>query len=170
MSGNVAQAIAVGASAIYVHGGQMDNLFANQNTQEIPDIIAQIHAAGLPAGIAAHTPQTHCWASEALAIDFHMTSYYNPTRRDQHPEHRPGERETFAHADRAAMLAAIPSLKKPAIHYKVFAAGRNDPRESFALVGQHLRPGDAVCIGVFPKRNPNMLAEDAQLFAELVDR
>lgn len=170
LSNNIAQAIAVGACAIYIHGGQMDNKFANQRLEDVSPAIEQIHAAGLAAGIAAHTPQTHCWATDALPIDFHMCSYYNPTRRDQHPEHRPGERETFAHSDRQAMLEAIPALKKPAIHYKVFAAGRNDPRESFQLVGQHIRPGDAVCIGVFPKRNPLMLADDARLFMELVEK
>ena len=96
-----------------------------------------------------------------------MCSYYNPSHRDSHAEHRPGEAETFDHADRAAMTAILPELSKPVIHYKIFAAGRNDPREAFAVVARHLRPQDAVCIGVFPKHNPHMLAEDLQLFAEI---
>jgi hypothetical protein len=170
LSGNIAQAIAVGASAVYIHGGQMDNAYANHRREEISEAIQQIHAAGLPAGIAAHDPRVHCWAVEALSIDFHMCSYYNPSHRDAHAEHRPGEPETFAAADRQAMLAILPALKKPAIHYKIFAAGRNDPRESFELVAQHLRPGDAVCIGVFPRLNPNMLAEDLHLFEEIVEK
>ncbi len=129
ISNNIAQAIAVGASAVYIHGGQMDNLFANQHLDEIPGAIRQIQAAGLPAGIAAHDPRVHCWAVDALPVDFHMCSYYNPSHRDAHAEHRPGQPETFDHADRQAMVDIIPVLKKPAIHYKIFAAGRNDPRE-----------------------------------------
>ena len=166
LSANIAQAIAVGASAVYIHGGQMDNLFANQQLAVIPDAIRQIHEAGLPAGIAAHDPRVHLWARENLPVDFHMCSYYNPSRRDAHAEHRPGEAETFDDADRAAMTAVIPALDKPAIHYKIFAAGRNEPRAAFAEAARHLRPGDAVCIGVFPKDHPDMLAEDLALFEE----
>jgi uncharacterized protein YyaL (SSP411 family) len=166
LSANIAQAIAVGASAVYIHGGQMDNLFANQRLEIIPGAIRQIHDAGLPAGIAAHDPRVHLWARENLPLDFHMCSYYNPSRRDTHAEHRPGEAETFDDADRAAMTAIIPALEKPVIHYKLFAAGRNDPRAAFAEAARHLRPGDAVCIGVFPKDRPDMLAEDLALFEE----
>jgi hypothetical protein len=166
LSGNIAQAIAVGAKAVYLHGGQMDNLYVNGRLDEIPAAIAQIHAAGLPAGIAGHYPQVHLWANQHLPIDFHMCSYYNPTPRDTHAEHRPGETETFDPADRDAMTAIVPELKKPVIHYKIFAAGRNDPRAGFAFAARHMRPGDAVCIGVFPKHNPAMLADDLRLFEE----
>jgi len=167
LSANIGQAIAVGARAVYIHGGQMDYLFANQRLEEIPAAIDQIHAAGLPAGVAAHDPQVHRWAARNLPIDFHMCSYYNPSHRDSHAEHRPGEAETFDHADRAAMTAILPELSKPVIHYKIFAAGRNDPREAFAVLAGHLRPQDAVCLGIFPKHNPNMLAEDLRLFSEI---
>lgn len=166
LRGNVGQAIAAGARAVYLHGGQMDYLCTSHQTDELPAVIEQIHLAGLPAGIAAHTPQTHLWAAEHLELDFHMCSYYNPSRRDSHAEHQPNEAEVFDPADRQAMTELIARLKKPAIHYKIFAAGRNDPREAFRFVAQHLRPADAVCIGVFPKRNPDMLVEDVRLFEE----
>jgi hypothetical protein len=167
LSANIGQAIAVGAKAVYIHGGQMDFLYANGQLDVLPAAIAQIQAAGLPAGVAAHEPQVHQWASKNLAIDFHMCSYYNPSRRDQHAEHRPAEAETFDDADRDAMTAAIATLPKPAIHYKIFAAGRKDPREAFAFLARHLRPGDAVCIGVYPHQNLDMLAEDLRLFNEI---
>ena len=166
LSANITQAVAVGAVAVYLHGGQMDNLFANQKLEIVPDAIKHIHAAGLPAGIAAHDPRVHLWARDNVPIDFHMCSYYNPSRRDTHAEHRPSEAETFDPADRAAMTALIPALDKPAVHYKLFAAGRNDPRAAFTEAARHLRPGDAVCIGIFPKDRPNMLAEDLALFEE----
>ncbi len=167
LSANIGQAIAVGARAIYIHGGQMDNFYATQRLSEVPAAIEQIHAAGLPAGVAGHFPQVHQWANENLAVDFHMCSYYNPTPRVGHAEHRPGETETFEAADRVAMTAIVPELKRPVIHYKIFAAGRTHPREAFAVLAQHLRAQDAVCLGIFPKDNPNMLAEDLQLFAEI---
>jgi hypothetical protein len=166
LSGNVAGAIGTGAAAVYLHGGQMDFLYAQNQLDSVPDIIAQIKSAGRVAGIAAHNPRVHAWADEHLDLDFHMCSYYNPTRRDQNAEHVHGAVETFAAADRDAMVDVIRQLRRPVIHYKIFAAGRNDPREAFAFVAQHLRPQDAVCIGVFPKHQPDMLAEDVRLFEE----
>jgi hypothetical protein len=168
LSRNVAGAISTGAAAVYLHGGQMDFLYAQNQLDSVPDIIAQIKSAGRAAGIAAHNPRVHEWADEHLDLDFHMCSYYNPSRRDQNAAHVPGTVETFAAADRAAMVDVIRQLRRPAIHYKIFAAGRNDPREAFAFVAQHLRPQDAVCIGVFPKNKPDMLAEDVRLFVEAV--
>ncbi len=166
LSGNVAGAIGTGAAAVYIHGGQMDFLYAQNQLDLVPDIIAQIKGAGRAAGIAAHNPRVHAWADEYLDLDFHMCSYYNPTPRDQNAEHVHGAVETFADADRGAMVDVIRQLRRPAIHYKIFAAGRNDPREAFAFVAQHLRPQDAVCIGVFPKHKPDMLAENIRLFEE----
>jgi hypothetical protein len=166
LSGNVAGAINTGAAAVYIHGGQMDFFYAQNQLDIVPDIIAQIKGAGRAAGIAAHNPRVHEWADEHLDLDFHMCSYYNPTRRDANAEHVSGAVETFAEADRAAMVDVIRQLRRPAIHYKIFAAGRTDPRDAFAFVAQHLRSQDAVCIGIFPKDNPNMLAEDVRLFEE----
>lgn len=164
LSGNVSGAIATGAKAVYIHGGQMDFFFAQNQLDVVPDIIAMIKDAGCAAGIAGHNPAVHRWADENLDLDFHMCSYYNPTRRDENAEHVHGAVEVFAEEDRAAMVETIKDLRAPAIHYKIFAAGRNDPKAAFAFVAQHLRPQDAVCIGVFPKDKPDMIAEDIALF------
>jgi len=170
LPGNVGMAIGTGAAAVYIHGGQMDFLHAQQQLEIVPQIIAQIRAAGRAAGIAAHNPQVHVWANEHLDVDFHMCSYYNPTRRDERAEHVPGAEERFDVEDRDAMVAVIQQLRAPVIHYKVFAAGRTDPREAFAFVAQHLRPQDVVCVGVFTKDNPAMLAEDARLLEDALAR
>ncbi len=55
--------------------------------------------------------------------------YYNPTPRDKNAEHVRGAVEVFDDADRAAMVATIQNLRAPAIHYKIFAAGRTDPKK-----------------------------------------
>jgi inorganic triphosphatase YgiF len=60
-------------------------------------------------------------------------------------------------------VRAVQHLSKPAIHYKVLAAGRNDPQEAFAFVARYLRSQDGVCVGVYSKHNPNMLREDLEL-------
>lgn len=168
LEGNVNNAINTGAAAVYLHGGQMDFFYAQKQFDSVKRTIAQIKEAGRPAGIAGHNPRVHEWADEHLDVDFHMCSYYNPTPRDENAEHVHGAQERFDDGDRDAMVAVIQHLRAPAIHYKVFAAGRKEPRAAFAFVAQHLRPQDAVCIGVYPKQDPTMIETDVRLFEQIV--
>jgi hypothetical protein len=159
----IANAIHGGAKGSYIHGGQMDYWVAQGATDEARDNIAMIKAAGLAAGAAGHTPRVFEWAEQHLDVDFYMCCYYNPTPRDKNAEHVAGAKERFAAADRDAMVRTIAQLSKPVVHYKVFAAGRNDPAQAMAFVAQHLRPQDAVCVGVYTKDKPDMVAEDVRL-------
>jgi hypothetical protein len=45
-------------------------------------------------------------------------------------------------------------------------AGRKDPAEAFAFAARHLRPGDAVCVGIYDEHKPDMLREDVRLFEQ----
>lgn len=166
ISRGVQNAIAGGAKACYVHGGVMDFLLANRQLEEVPPAIAMIREGGLPAGIAGHNPAVFQWAEDSLDVDFYMSSYYNPTSRDGNAEHISGMAEWFKAEDRQRMASTIKTLSKPAIHYKVMAAGRNDPQEALSFVARHLRPGDAVCVGIYPKDHPRMLEEDLRLLEE----
>lgn len=162
-SRGVQNAINGGAKACYVHGGRMDYLLAQNQLQEAIDAVAMIHDAGMPAGIAGHNPRVFAWAEEHVAADFYMCSYYNPTIRDDVAEHVSGSQELFDDRDRDAMVSTIAQLSKPVIHYKVLAAGRHRPQDALAFVARHLRPQDAVCVGIFPKDHPNMMAENMQI-------
>ncbi len=158
-----------GAKAVFVHGGQMDYFLHHNRLDEVKSVIAMIHDAGLPAGVAGHKPEVFRWAEEHLECDFYMCSYYNPVLREKTAEHiTTEEEENFDDADRDRMVATIAQLSKPVIHYKVLASGRKDPKDAFAFVARHLRPGDAVVIGVYPKDDPDMLATDVRLFEEAV--
>ena len=84
--------------------------------------------------------------------------------RDQSAEHVSGTEEQYLDADRERMTDLIPSIKKPVIHYKIFAAGRNHPEKAIAFAAAKMRPGDMVCIGVFQAEMTHMLAEDIRLF------
>ena len=164
-SKSVAGAAAAGASACYIHGGQMDYLLAQGTLDDVPNAIEMIRQAGMAAGLAGHNPRVFEWAESHLDLDFYMCSYYNPSTRDERPDHVPGTPEWFAPQDREVMVRVIRDLSKPAIHYKVMAAGRNDPREAFTFVARHLRPQDAVCVGFYLGDNPHMLEENVQLLA-----
>lgn len=168
-SRGIENAIQRGAKACYIHGGHMDNLLAQNTLDEVPAGITRIKEAGMPAGIAGHNPRVFEWAEQHVDADFYMCSYYNSAPRDKQAEHVSGMSEWFNPEDRDIMVKMIQNLSKPVIHYKVIAAGRNDPKEAFDFVAQHLRPQDAVCIGVYTRDNPRMLEEDAELFEAIVN-
>jgi hypothetical protein len=160
-------AIDGGARAVHIHGGVMDNCLAAGDMSDPLAGIEKIKEAGLPAGIAGHNPEVFRWAErEKLPVDYYMCSYYNSAHRDESAEKLPGQKEWFREEDRRAMTELIRGLSKPVIHYKIMAAGRNDPAEAIAFAVAAMRPQDAVCVGVFTKDAPEMLAEDVRIFEE----
>ena len=162
----VANALKGRAQACFIHGGLMDHLLAQGRAEEAREGINMIHDAGLPAGVAGHNPRVFAWAEEHLDCDFYLCCYYNPTSRDQQAEHVSGRAEWFRPEDRDLMCEVIQGLSKPAIHYKVLAAGRLEPAEAFAYVAGKLRPQDAVCVGIYGEQRPDELAQDVELFAQ----
>jgi hypothetical protein len=152
-----------GAAACHIHGGVMDNLYAQGKLDEIPAVVNMIHEKGMLAGIAAHNPAVIAWAEEHLDLDYYMCCYYNPIPRDINPEHVAGTQEYYGEEDREAMTNLIATLTRPVIHYKILAAGRNDPSAAFAFAASKMRENDAVCVGIYPKDDPDMLREDVDL-------
>jgi len=157
-----------GAAACYLHGGVTDHLIGQQCYEPLHAFQQAVQGAGLPAGIAGHMPADFVWAEQHLALDFYMVSYYNPSPRDQVPHHDPATIERYAAEDRDERVAIISTLRRPAIHYKILAAGRTPAPEAFRFAAAHLRPQDAVCIGIYTGDNPHMLREDVALFMRLV--
>lgn len=151
------------ASCIFLHGGEMDYRVAHGETREIFDAIARIKDLGMPAGVAGHRTDTIQWAADHLELDFFMTCYYNPDDRRLQAARNEDVPEYYGPEHRDAMCALIQQLPAPAIHYKVLAAGRNNPAEAFAYVADAYRPGDAVCVGIHTKDNPDMIQEDVDL-------
>ena len=153
-----------GAVACHIHGGVMDHLVANGRGGESTSAIALARALGMKAGIAGHTTAVFEWAEQNLDVDYYMCCYYNPTPRTADPEHVHGAVEEYRAEDRRAMTDLIQGLSRPVIHYKVLAAGRNDPEEAFAYCGSKMRPQDLACIGVFTGDDTKMLETDVRLF------
>jgi hypothetical protein len=118
----------------------------------------------MPAGVAGHNPEVFHWAERNLEVDFYMCCYYNPASRVDSPESSSGGSEWFNDRDRDIMVEAIAGLSKPAIHYKVMAAGRKTPEEGLGFAAEHMRSGDAVCVGVYDEDKPGMLREDVGVF------
>jgi hypothetical protein len=158
-----------GASACFVHGGIVDNYLAQGREDDLVAAVRLIRDLGLPNGIAGHEVGDFRFAEQHLDLDFYMACYYNPTSRAASPHHVHGAEERFAPEDRAERVALIQTLSRPAIHYKVLAAGRIPPAEALADAARNMRPSDAVCVGVHTADKPDMLREDLEiLMAEWV--
>jgi len=196
---SIEAAVYRGAAGCFIHGGVMDHLLyrsrmrgvraaaaavrsagpvvglarhaAAERLDRIPRHLEAIRKAGLAAGVAGHNPAVFAWAEKNLDADFYMCSYYNPTSREKHAGHVAAAEEWFREEDRLRMAGTIAGLSKPVIHYKVLAAGRNDPAAAFRFVAGAMRPSDAVCVGVCQEDRPGMLEEDVRLlFAALAER
>jgi hypothetical protein len=159
----VARAATYGAVACHIHGGVMDFLLANGRLGEIPEVVARIREHGMLAGIAGHNRHVFEWAEENLDVDYYMCCYYNPTDRDRNAEHVSGAEEMYLDEDRERMTRFIARASRPVIHYKVLAAGRNDPATALRYAAARMRDSDMVCVGVFPGDVPDMLRQDVDL-------
>jgi hypothetical protein len=166
----LARVAALGAPACHIHGGYADHLTANGELKKLIPTVEYARGLGLSIGLAGHDLRTIRWAEENLDVDYYMCSYYHPMSREKDPQHRSGTREVYRDEDRAAMTDLIQKLSKPAIHYKVMAAGRNDPAEALAYVAKSMRATDATCVGVYPKDKPDMLKEDVALLERSLAR
>lgn len=159
----IQRAFTYGAKACHIHGGVMDNLFAQRKMDEIPPALQSIRDHGMLAGIAAHNWKVIAWAEENLDVDYYMACYYNPSPRDEKADHVAGVTEYYLEEDRQAMTAVIQKLTRPVIHYKIMAAGRNNPQEAFAFAASNMRPDDAVCVGIYQQDKPGIIKEDVDL-------
>ena len=163
---NIASAKEVGASAIYVHGGEVDRLMAAGQEARVVALVERIRETGLPAGAAAHVPENHARLQDLGApVNFHMVCLYNLTgyrgNRARTPE------ETFEPCDRARALDSLGLLRNPAIVYKIYGAGRLGPDEAYRDVALALRPCDGICVGMFPPDAPDIVEDNVRRVASL---
>jgi len=159
----------LGATALYLHGGVADYWHAQGWFDRFEEALERMRGHGCVAGFAGHRPAVHEWIRDRLDVDFQMCSHYNPTDRTRSPHHvNVGEK--WHPDDRDAMLRVVATVPRPVVHYKVFAGGNRPVVEAFETLARAMRPNDAVCIGIFPKDDPDMLQEDIALLEEHVER
>jgi hypothetical protein len=165
---NIDTAASRGAKGMYVHGGVVDNLFARGETERLARALERMRSRGLAAGFAAHTTPPHVWIRDHLDPDFHLCSYYDPSPREVSPHHVASDREVFDPAHRDAMARCIGTLRAPAVHYKVMAAGRNAVEEAFAYVARTIRPSDVVLVGFHLGDDENLIGKTVEAFERIV--
>lgn len=160
---NIAAAVAGGAAAVYVHGGEVDRLFDEGQPDEVRRRLEWIREQGRPAGMAAHRPEELLHAQDhGFPVDFFLVCLYRLRGYRGRPQDEP--QEVFDDRDRAGALAALRKLERPCLVYKVLAAGRKSIDDGLADVAPALRPDDGVVLGMFPPDATDIVGENVDAF------
>jgi len=172
---NVRRIAAAGPIAIYHHGTETDNLWHTGQHDVLRERLAIIRDAGLWVGLGTHTPEVIEQAEEeGWDVDFYMASAYNVYHGPRQSLMITGKRgeESYDDRDRERMCDLARAVSKPCLLFKILAAGRKPGQESglkeaFTYIFEHIKPQDAVVVGMFPK-HANQVEENARLLREVL--
>jgi hypothetical protein len=174
LKANIRQIAASGAVATYHHGTRSDNLWHEGRIEEARELLKAMRDSGVAVGMGSHIPEVIEYVEESgWDLDFYLCSVYNLNKGKRESLFAAGQRaeEVFDDADRARMFRTIQSVSKPCLVIKILAAGRNSAtpeqtRATFAHTFAHIKPTDAVVVGMFPKYH-NQVEENARYVREV---
>ncbi|NLD74577.1 MAG: hypothetical protein GX649_17900 [Chloroflexi bacterium] len=161
LEGNVRQIAAQGAIGAYHHGSRTDRLWAEGRIDDVLPLLQCMRDEGLQVGVGTHIPEVIDYIEErGWDVDFYMACLYNLNRKPRDGAivagGMAGEQDLFHDEDREAMARRILATDKTVLAFKLLAANRKtatpaDRREAFRWAFAHIKPGDAVVVGMFPK-------------------
>lgn len=158
------EAVAIGCRALYIHGGQVDNLFCRQDADTLRRWCTHARSLGVPVGCAGHTPEAHRWVDSLQITDFHAVPFF--TCGSLHN----GEGERFSLKDMLRAVECIRQLRKPCIGYKIMGAGRIDARMAIEFAFESIKPTDVVNVGMHRGDKDDMVEENVALAREMLCR
>ena len=175
IAANVREITAYQPIAIYHHGTHVDNSWHAGRIDQVGDILRRIRDTGLPTGLGTHIPEVVDYAEEhGWPTDFYMCCLYNlaPGKKRVAAVEGVDPDEKFFHTDRDLMTSRLRQLDKPALAFKVFAAGRNCAsreavRQALKYAYDRIKPTDAVVVGVFQKHK-DQVAENTEIVRDLL--
>jgi hypothetical protein len=148
-----------GAKALFIQGHKVEEQFEKNTFEVVRGWLELTKSLGMAAGMASHRPDIHPAAEKAgFPTDFYFQCFF---RVDQHPEN-------YAIECRDKAVETIRSITtKPVVAYKILGAARLEPEEAFTYAFRNIAAKDGVCVGIYPKNKPGMLAEDVGLMRKL---
>ena len=151
MQDDIRAAVDGGANAVFVQGARVEEAYGDGKLDKLGEWVELIRGLGVPAGLASHRPDIHPEVEKAgLPTSFYYQCFYVPDGdwRDGDPPHA---------------VETIRKIEKPVIGYKILAAGRRNAEEAFRFALESIKPIDGVCVGMFPKHDPEQIAKNAEL-------
>jgi hypothetical protein len=173
LEGHVKQLAAFGAIGVYIHGTYTDRHYLEGGLTEVRELLARIRDTGVQTGLGTHIPEVIDIAeSEGWDLDFYMACLYNlsQTKRDSAIVSGQHQQEHFDHDDKWKMFQRIQATRKTCLAFKILGASRlaqtpEQTREAFRTALTHIKPQDAVVVGMFPKYRPQ-IAENCATVVE----
>jgi hypothetical protein len=163
---------------IYHHGTRTDQLWLEGRIDEVRDCLSCIRDCGVRVGLGTHLPEVVRHAEEHdWDLDFYMTCFYTISHKPRESALVSGEQgvasELYLEEDRARMCEVIAGTHRQCLAFKILAAGRNcatqdDVRAAFDFAFRHIKPTDAVVVGVFT-RDIDQVALNAAYVREACD-
>ena len=158
------------------HGGGIGDRCLRENRLDLlKDILKRIRDTGVLVGLSVHDPKLISIAEdEDWDVDYYMTALYNLRAGREDFEKNfgyPPLGEIYLREHRPKMCEQIQKTDKPCIAFKVLAAGRavgskEQIREEFAFALKHIKPTDALLIGMYQKFG-DQIGENAAMIAEI---
>ena len=161
---------------IVFHGGATDILYRAGKIDLLKTYINAVHDLGILAGISTHNPKIlETLHEKEFANDFYMAGLHYLTR---HPEDWMRDIGTtilgdgFIASDPPKMAEAVRKVNKPALVYKVLAAGRKcdsekQKRQAIEWAYKNIKATDATIIGLYP-RYSDQVAETTKMVREVL--
>jgi hypothetical protein len=154
---DVQRARDAGAMGAFILGNYCDHWAREGHVEWIGEMISNIKAAGMIAGVAAHSLRTVKAAEQAgIAPDFYMktlheSNYWSKRQADQTKDVIDAATPTFGGnywcMDAEETIAYMATIKRPWIAYKVLAAGAIQPSDGFHYAFQN--GADFIAVGMF---------------------
>ncbi len=166
----------LGPLGIGHHGNRTDEAFREGRKQQVRDYLKAVRDTGVMVGLSTHNPAViDTVESEGWDIDYYQSCLYRVSRSPEEARAEFNEAplgETFMEKDPERMSKMIRQTRKPCLAFKVFGAGRtiNTPaavEASFRYAFEHIKPGDAVIIGMFPKFS-DQISENAAIVRRIL--
>jgi hypothetical protein len=154
----------IGCRALYIHGGQIDNLFCRKDAPTLRRWCMHARRLGVPVGCAGHTPEAHRWVDSLDITDFHAVPFF--TCGSVHN----GAGEKFSLSDMFRAVACIQEIRRPCIGYKILGAGRINARMAFEFAYEQIKPGDVVNVGMHRGDKDTMVEENVALARQFLCR
>jgi hypothetical protein len=168
---NIRVLAAAGAMGVYHHGSRTDRYWQEGQIDRVEEYLRCMRDSGVLVGLGTHIPEVIEYSEEkGWDVDFYMACMYNLSRkpresalvleaqkaaRPRTDPHAINDEEYLAE-DRARMCQVVRQTPKTCLAFKILAAGRNcatqaDVRAAFEYAFSHIKPQDAVVVGMYTR-------------------
>jgi len=162
---------------VHLVGVVTDPLWREGKLDTARDFLKRVRDAGVQVGVSTHIPEVIEYIEEkGWDVDYYLASLYKWQKTPEEilaimpeiPVDGHGGWEFYLPSELPRMCDVIGKTKKTCLAFKLFAGGRTctTPEEVsnvFEYVLGHIKPTDAVIVGMYPRFHEQMIKENADL-------